>query len=97
MIFGFGFVLCCGAISFAMSALSRRFANTPTPALTSLSRNAYGIYLVHYGFVMWLQYALLPAALPAAAKAGIVLSVALAASWATTAALRRVPAVARVI
>jgi hypothetical protein len=97
MIFGFGFVLCCGAISFAMLALFRRFANTPTPALTSLSRNAYGIYLVHYGFVMWLQYALLPAALPAAAKAGVVLSVALAASWATTAALRRIPAVGRVI
>jgi surface polysaccharide O-acyltransferase-like enzyme len=65
--------------------------------LTSLSRNAYGIYLTHYGFVMWLQYALLPAAIPAAAKAAIVLSAALAASWTTTAALRRIPAVARVI
>jgi hypothetical protein len=53
--------------------------------------------LLHYGFVMWLQYALLPAALPAAAKAAVVLSVALAASWTATAALRRIPAVARVI
>ena len=64
MIFGLGFVLCCGAISFAMLAVFRRFANARTPVLTSLSRNAYGIYLLHYGFVMWLQYALLPAALP---------------------------------
>jgi hypothetical protein len=39
----------------------------------------------------------LPAAIPAAAKAAIVLSCTLAASWATTAALRRVPAVAKVI
>jgi hypothetical protein len=46
-------------------------------------------YLTHYGFVMWLQYALLPAAIPAAANAAIVLSCTLAASWATTAALRR--------
>ncbi len=97
MIFGLGFVLCCGAISFAMLAVFRRFANARTPVLTSLSRNAYGIYLLHYGFVMWLQYALLPAALPAAAKAAVVLSVALAASWTATAALRRIPAVARVI
>jgi peptidoglycan/LPS O-acetylase OafA/YrhL len=97
LILGLGFVLCCGAISFAMLAVFRRFANARTPVLTSLSRNAYGIYLVHYGFVMWLQYALLPAALPAAAKAAVVLSVALAASWATTAALRRIPAVDRVI
>jgi surface polysaccharide O-acyltransferase-like enzyme len=89
--------LCCGAISFAMLAIFRRFANVRTPVLTSLSRNAYGIYLTHYGFVMWLQYALLPAAIPAAAKAAIVLSAALAASWTTTAALRRIPAVARVI
>jgi Acyltransferase family len=97
LILGLGFVLCCGAISFAMLAVFRRFANVRTLVLTSLSRNAYGIYLTHYGFVMWLQYALLPAAIPAAAKAAIVLSAALAASWTTTAALRRIPAVARVI
>jgi surface polysaccharide O-acyltransferase-like enzyme len=80
-----------------MLAAFRRFADAPTPALTSLSRNAYGIYLVHYGFVMWLQYALLTAAIPAAAKAAVVLSGALAASWTATAVLRRIPAVARVI
>jgi peptidoglycan/LPS O-acetylase OafA/YrhL len=97
LILGLGFVLCCGAISFGLLAVFRRFANAPTRALTSLSRNAYGIYLLHYGFVMWLQYALLPAALPAAAKAALVLSVALAASWAATAALRRISGVARVI
>jgi peptidoglycan/LPS O-acetylase OafA/YrhL len=97
LILGLGFVLTCGAISFAMLAVFRRFANARTPALTSLSRNAYGIYLLHYGFVLWLQYALLPAALPAVAKAAIVLAVALAASWTATAALRRIPAVARVI
>jgi surface polysaccharide O-acyltransferase-like enzyme len=97
LILGLGFVLCCGAISFAMLAAFQRFAKTPTPVLTSLSRNAYGIYLLHYGFVMWLQYTLLPSAIPAAAKAAVVLSVTLAASWTATAALRRIPAVARVI
>jgi peptidoglycan/LPS O-acetylase OafA/YrhL len=97
LILGLGFVLCCGAISFAMLAVFRRFAGAPNPVWTSLSRNAYGIYLMHYGFVMWLQYALLAAAIPAVAKAAIVLSGALAASWAATAALRRIPAVARVI
>jgi len=78
-------------------AVFRRFANVRTPVLTSLSRNAYGIYLVHYAFVMWLQYALLTAAIPATAKAALVLSGALAASWTAAAALRRIPAVARVI
>jgi len=30
----------------------------------SLTANAYGIYLVHYAFVSWLQYALLKTTLP---------------------------------
>lgn len=97
LILDLAFVLCCGTISFAMLGLFRRLANARNRVFDSLSRNAYGIYLVHYGFVLWLQYALLPAALPAAAKAAVVLAVALAASWTTTAALRRIPAVARVI
>jgi surface polysaccharide O-acyltransferase-like enzyme len=97
LISGLAFVMCCGATGFAMLALFLRFANTRTPVLDSLARNAYGIYLVHYGFVLWLQYALLPAALPASAKAATALAVALGASWMTTAALRRIPAVARVL
>ena len=89
LILGIGIVLSCGAISFAMLAVCRRFINTPTAVLDSLSRNAYGIYLVHYGFVLWLQSALLPALLPAAIKAAIALTVGLSASWATTAEIGR--------
>ena len=36
--------------------------------LDSLSANAYGMYIVHYLFVVWLQFALLNAALPAVGK-----------------------------
>ncbi len=97
MSLGPAFVLCCGAISFAFLAVFRRFATARSAVLDSLSRNAYGIYLIHYGFVMCLQYALLPLAIPVAAKAAIVLCGALAASWAATAALRQIPIVARVI
>ena len=41
-------------------------------ALDSLSANAYGMYLVHYVFVVWLQFALLDVALFAVGKAAIV-------------------------
>jgi surface polysaccharide O-acyltransferase-like enzyme len=97
LIRGLGFVFCCATISFAMLAVFRRFANRHTIVFDSLSRNAYGIYLVHYGFVVWLQYALLPAALPATAKAAMVVTMALALSWGTTAALRQIRPVARII
>jgi len=63
----------------------------------SLTANAYGMYLVHYAFVAWLQYTLLKTALPGVAKGLLVFAGAVALSWATTAALRRIPAVARVI
>jgi surface polysaccharide O-acyltransferase-like enzyme len=59
--------------------------------LDSLSRNAYCMYLVHYVFVVWLQYALLNAPLFALGKAAIVFGATLVLSWATSAALRRLP------
>src|SRR5207247_10998298 len=57
----------------------------------------YGIYLVHYVFVIWLQYILLGVALFAAAKAAIVFTGALALSWATSAAVCRLPIGARLM
>ena len=39
-------------------AAALRFATNRSHALDSLSDNAYGMYLVHYVFVVWLQYAL---------------------------------------
>src|ERR1700690_3815245 len=92
-----GFVLSCAATSFAFLSLFVRFAKSRSKIWDSLTANAYGIYLVHYAFVSWLQYSLLKAALPGIAKGSLVILGALALSWVTTAALRRIPAVARVI
>jgi peptidoglycan/LPS O-acetylase OafA/YrhL len=57
----------------------------------SLRRNAYGIYLVHYVVVVWLQYALLPVGWPGWAKAMFVTAGGIALSWMLAAALRRLP------
>jgi peptidoglycan/LPS O-acetylase OafA/YrhL len=78
-----GLVLTATTSSFALLALFARFADRPSPVLGRLSENAYGIYLVHYVFVIWLQYALVAAPLPAVAKAAVVLAGTLALSWAT--------------
>jgi len=91
------FVLSCGTSCFAFLALFVRFARRRARIWDSLTANAYGIYLVHYGFVIWLQYALLKASLPAIAKGSLVLLGAVLLSWGTTAVLRRIPAVARII
>jgi fucose 4-O-acetylase-like acetyltransferase len=84
--------------SFAVLAVFARFGGRWTGrAWTSLDRNAFGIYLLHYAFVTWLQYALLGASLPGYAKGLVVIVGALALSWVTSASLLRIPAVARVI
>ena len=90
------FTLSCATSSFAFLAQSSVDTQS-RPVLDSLSDNAFGIYLTHYAFVSWLQYALLSASLPAAVKFLLVSGGALALSWATTALLRRAPMVARVI
>ena len=92
-----GFVLSCAASSFAFLALFVRFAKNRSKTWDSLTANAYGIYLVHYAFVSWLQYSLLKTALPAVAKGSLVIFGAVALSWGVTVALRRIPGVARVI
>jgi hypothetical protein len=63
------------------------------PAWSSLATNAYGIYLIHYLFVTWLQFFLLPAALPAAVKFSLTFIGALTLSWGLTGLLRRIPLV----
>jgi glucans biosynthesis protein C len=83
------FVLACLCNVFGVLALALRFAARRRAWLDSLKQNAFGMYLVHYMFVVWLQYALLPAALPALVKAVIVFSGTVALSWGVIAAGRR--------
>jgi peptidoglycan/LPS O-acetylase OafA/YrhL len=91
------FTITCATTSMAILALFVRFVKTSRRIFNSLRDNAYGIYLVHYAFVSWLQFALLKSHLSGFTKLTIVLSSAVALSWITTAALRRIRAVARII
>jgi surface polysaccharide O-acyltransferase-like enzyme len=93
----FSFVLACAAGCFFLIVVSVRFAASHSEVLDSLSTNAYGLYLVHYGFVVWLQYALLAMALSAVLKAAIVFGGTLILSWITTLAVQRIPLGARLI
>jgi peptidoglycan/LPS O-acetylase OafA/YrhL len=91
------FVLCCGTISLAFIAFFRRLATAHQPVFDSLSASSYGIYLIHYPVVVWLQFALLAVALGPIAKGAIVFAGAVALCWGMAVALRRVPVVARAL
>jgi hypothetical protein len=85
------FVLSCAASGFFLTALFLRFGNRRRRIFDSLRANAYGIYLIHYVFACWLQYALLDMEMPAIAKGGIVFVGTLLLSWAAAAAVRQIP------
>lgn len=91
------FVIACPAACFATLALFVRFAARRIKVAESLSDNAYGMYLVHYVFVVWLQYALLDVPLFAIAKATIVFIGTLLMSWAAVAAIRSIPLGSRLV
>jgi surface polysaccharide O-acyltransferase-like enzyme len=93
----FAFVLSSATSCFALAAMFLRFAGKPSPPFASLSENAYGIYLVHYAFAIWLQYALLGVALVAVAKGAIVFAGTLLLSWAAAIGLSLVPVGGRLI
>jgi len=82
------FVGSCAAGCLAFAAVFLRWGGGRSAVLDSLSENAYGIYLLHYPFVVWMQFALLGAALVAVAKAALVVAVSLLSSWTISAALR---------
>jgi hypothetical protein len=85
-----GFVVACAALCFAFLAAFLRVPWRRARLIDSLRGSAYAMYVVHYAIVSWLLYALLGAALPAPAKAGVAFAGALAASWLVAAVLRRI-------
>jgi glucans biosynthesis protein C len=91
------FVASCGSICLFLLTLFLRFANRPLPALDFLSDNAFGLYLVHYVFVVWLQYMLLGVATYAIIKALVVFGGTLILSYVTVGAIRRAVAVVKLV
>jgi glucans biosynthesis protein C len=82
------FALAGASGCFWILAICLRFGAFRSPVLDSLSNNAFGMYLLHYMFVVWLQYFLLDLPLLAIAKASIVFAGAAAFSWLATVSLR---------
>jgi surface polysaccharide O-acyltransferase-like enzyme len=62
-----------------------------------MQRQAYGIYLLHFIPLIWLQYLVTDPPLPAFVKSAIVFVGTLSASWLATMGLRKIPLVARMI
>ncbi len=91
------FVAFSAAIIFAILAFFLRFKRDGFSILDPMQHDAYGIFLVHYAFVLWLQYWMLDMNWPAIMKAFVAFIGTLLLSWATTSALRQIPGATRVL
>jgi Acyltransferase family len=101
--YALAFVSYSAAQTFNILALFLRFSNDGSSVLDPLRDSAYGIYLIHYVPVLWLQYALYEISfapvmqVTAIIKAIIVFILTLALSWAATVALRKIPGATQVL
>jgi hypothetical protein len=95
--YGLFFVAFSAAMLLAILGYFLRFKRSGLSILDPMQADAYGMFLVHYPIVLWLQYWLFDFDLPAIVKAVVAFVLTVALSWAATAALRRIPGVTRVL
>ena len=95
--YGVAFASFSAAMAFTLPATSLRLAKSSLGFLDAMQPSAYGIYLLHYMPIIWLQYAVFDPAWPAGIKAAIVFIGSLSSSWLLTVWLRKIPFVARMI
>ena len=95
--YGLAFAMFSAAMAFTVLTTSLRLAHSSLRLLDAMQPSAYGIFLLHYIFIIWLQYVVFDPAFPAGVKAAIVFVGALGGSWALTVLLRKIPFVARMI
>ena len=95
--YSLAFALFSAAMTFTVLTVSLAFASSNMKLLDAMRPSAYGIFLTHYIFILWLQYAVYDYSWPAVVKFAVVFAGTLALSWAVTWLLRRIPVVARMI
>jgi surface polysaccharide O-acyltransferase-like enzyme len=95
--YGTVFAMFSAAMAFTLLTTSLRLAHFSNRLLDAMQPSAYGIYLFHYIFIIWLQYAVYDASFHAGMKFAIVFIGTLSGSWVITLLLRRIPVVARMI
>jgi len=96
-IYGFWFAVFSVSVLFLILGYFQRFKQSGWSLLDPLRADAYGMFLVHYPIVLWLEYGLYDLDLPAIVKVVIVFVLTVLLSWAATAALRWIPGANRVL
>lgn len=89
--YGLFFATFSVAIMFTILGYFLSFKQSGRSILDLMQADAYGMFLVHYPIVLWLQYWLFDFDIPAIVKGLVVFLLTVILSWAATAALRKLP------
>ena len=90
-LYGLFFVCFSAAILLAILGYFLGSKSSGVSILDPMQPDAYGMFLVHYPIVLWLQYWMFDFNIPAFAKASIAFVLTIIFSWALTRALRHIP------
>ena len=94
---GVFFTFICMTVSIGLLGFFIRYVKNNNKVFDSLSRNSYGIYIVHMPILVTLQYLLLSIDFFSVFKPWVVVIIGLLLSWGLIAALRLIPVVRKVI
>lgn len=87
--------LSCTLSSIALISLFRKLFPHANRFWQGLSENAYGIYLIHYIFVIWCQFLLLETGLPVVIKFAVTFVASAGLSWGITQLIRKNKTIAK--
>ncbi len=94
---GLGFTIACVSLVFAITGFFMKVKFKANQISKSLGKNSYGIFILHYLFVIWTQYLFLDIEVPGIFKGISVFIIALILSWGSTIAIRYIPIVRKII
>jgi surface polysaccharide O-acyltransferase-like enzyme len=91
------FVFNCVVSSIFFMVLFKKVFLKPVRIWSQVSVVAFGLYVLHYPFITWTQYLLLPYTIDPIIKFTLVFLIGLAGSWLLTLLLKKTPVVGRYI
>ena len=97
LLLGITFASSCAGTTLGLLGLFRKIVHKQLAVVDNLVNNAYGIYLIHYAAVIWLQYLLLPVSWPVSLKFLSAFIGGLLISLGITTVIRKIPAARQIL
>ena len=97
LVSGIAFCLSCAISTFTALSVFLHFVRRPLPIWDNLLACSFGIYLIHYLVVAWVQFGLLAVPAPGWLKGAVTFLIAFPLCWGIALVARRSSVIARIV